>query len=236
MTLPQTDPNEAIDRLTPKERECLSRWLHHATAKEIALDLGISHHAVEKRLKSARQKLGVATSLDAARLLAEAEGYGRTVCQPSEVAATRWEDQDEQVAGTAKLQSLLPRRRPWIIGVTIMSLTLLAILALTPFNMQSTAPQSQEVRVIDKRSGSPADVEAIADETFARLDENKSGFIEGSELTNVSISTVRVSRTPGVPIAMSNASLADADTDKDGRVSRVEYRQRFTAMTNAARK
>ena len=31
----------AIDRLTPKERECLDRWLSHATAKQIALELGV---------------------------------------------------------------------------------------------------------------------------------------------------------------------------------------------------
>ena len=47
-----------ITRLTEREKEALRRWLGHKTAKEIALDLGISHHAVEKRLKMARVKLG----------------------------------------------------------------------------------------------------------------------------------------------------------------------------------
>ena len=46
-----------LDRLTGGEKECLRRFLRHQTAKEIALDLGISHHAVEKRLKMARVKL-----------------------------------------------------------------------------------------------------------------------------------------------------------------------------------
>ena len=82
----QTDAQDAaIARLTAKERECLRLWLEHKTAKEIALDLGISHHAVEKRLKMARTKLDVATSLEAARLLAEAEGYDRTVAGPAEL-------------------------------------------------------------------------------------------------------------------------------------------------------
>src|SRR5687768_13112957 len=44
----------AVLRLTMAERECLKRCLGHQTAKQMALDLGISPHAVEKRLKMAR--------------------------------------------------------------------------------------------------------------------------------------------------------------------------------------
>ena len=54
----------AILRLTRAERECLKRCLNHQTAKQMALDLGISPHAVEKRLKMARAKLGLSSSLD----------------------------------------------------------------------------------------------------------------------------------------------------------------------------
>ena len=69
----------ALDRLTEREKDCLRRWLLHKTAKEIAIDLGVSPHAVEKRLKMARAKLGVSTSLEAARLLSANEGYDPTV-------------------------------------------------------------------------------------------------------------------------------------------------------------
>ncbi|WP_425229020.1 sigma factor-like helix-turn-helix DNA-binding protein [Sphingomonas sp.] len=75
----------ALGRLTGNEKECLRRRLLHQTAKEMALELGISPHAVEKRLKMARLKLGVGSSLAAARLLAEAEGYGRTLPQPPDL-------------------------------------------------------------------------------------------------------------------------------------------------------
>lgn len=234
-------PGDAVARLTSKERECLERWLRHATAKEIALDLGVSHHTVEKRLKSARQKLGVATSLEAARLLeaaqdAENRSYGRAASHPPEVAAPPATAHTGPVGRTVASKFPSPCRRPWIIGATIMSLTLLALVAFTPFTMQSTAQRTQEVRVIDTRSSSPANVNAVADETFARLDANGSGFIEGSELANVSISTVRLSRTPDTPISTGKAFLVDADADKDGRVSKGEYRQHFAAMANAARK
>ena len=74
----QPSVTESAVRLTEKEKECLRLWLGHSTAKQIALRLGISHHAVEKRLKMARTKLGLSSSLEAARLLEAVEGYQRT--------------------------------------------------------------------------------------------------------------------------------------------------------------
>ena len=67
----------AILRLTKAERECLKRRLSRQTAKEMALDLGISPHAVEKRLKMARAKLGLSSSIDAAKLVESLERSGR---------------------------------------------------------------------------------------------------------------------------------------------------------------
>ncbi|HSG35077.1 MAG TPA: sigma factor-like helix-turn-helix DNA-binding protein, partial [Sphingomonadaceae bacterium] len=68
----------ALERLTDNEKICLRRRLSHQTAKEMALDLGISPHAVEKRLKMARAKLGLSSSLEAARVLADWERYGHS--------------------------------------------------------------------------------------------------------------------------------------------------------------
>jgi DNA-binding CsgD family transcriptional regulator len=67
----------AILRLTIAERECLKRCLDHQTAKQMALDLGISPHAVEKRLKMARAKLGLSSSLEAAKLVESLERSAR---------------------------------------------------------------------------------------------------------------------------------------------------------------
>ena len=75
------DDRERLSRLTEREKLCLRQWLQHKSAKEIAADLGISHHAVEKRLKMARTKLGATSSLEAARMLGEAERYGQAVTQ-----------------------------------------------------------------------------------------------------------------------------------------------------------
>lgn len=67
----------AILRLTIAERECLKGCLNHQTAKQMALDLGISPHAVEKRLKMARAKLGLSSSLEAAKLVESLERSGQ---------------------------------------------------------------------------------------------------------------------------------------------------------------
>ena len=67
----------AVLRLTTAERECLKRCLNHQTAKQMAIDLGISPHAVEKRLKMARAKLGLSSSLEAAKLVESLKRSGR---------------------------------------------------------------------------------------------------------------------------------------------------------------
>jgi DNA-binding CsgD family transcriptional regulator len=81
------DDRDTISRLTEREKLCLRQWLQHKSAKEIAADLGISHHAVEKRLKMARTKLGATSSLAAARMLGEAEGYGQAVAQSPDLVS-----------------------------------------------------------------------------------------------------------------------------------------------------
>lgn len=81
------DERNPLSKLTEREKVCLRQWLNHKSAKEIAVDLGISHHAVEKRLKMARTKLGATSSLEAARMLAEAEGYGQAVPQAPDLVS-----------------------------------------------------------------------------------------------------------------------------------------------------
>ncbi|HEU0134837.1 MAG TPA: helix-turn-helix transcriptional regulator [Allosphingosinicella sp.] len=81
------DGRDSLARLTEREKVCLRQWLQHKSAKEIAADLGISHHAVEKRLKMARTKLGATSSLEAARMLGEAEGYGQAVPHSPDLAS-----------------------------------------------------------------------------------------------------------------------------------------------------
>ena len=155
----QTDAQDAaIARLTAKERECLRLWLEHKTAKEIALDLGISHHAVEKRLKMARAKLDVATSLEAARVLAQAEGY------------------DRPVTGPPDLPPPVVPHKAWqlptiILGVVAMIFTLVLALALAPAN-----PSADTSDIADQNG--EIVLEGNSEKIFDELDKDDSGFLE----------------------------------------------------------
>ncbi|MBO9579317.1 MAG: hypothetical protein J7498_00285 [Sphingobium sp.] len=122
----------ALSRLTENERACLARRLQHQTAKEMAIDLGISPHAVEKRLKMARTntKLGVSSSLEAARLLEANERYGRAGPQASDLG----EHQDERQESSDP-RPTWRRIAPYALtGVIAMSLVVIALLALAPLN------------------------------------------------------------------------------------------------------
>ena len=77
-----------IAALPEHQRICLRKVLEHKSSKEIAIELGISPHTVDQRLKSAMQNLGVGSRVAAARLLAEHETpvYQPLVYQSPELA------------------------------------------------------------------------------------------------------------------------------------------------------
>jgi DNA-binding CsgD family transcriptional regulator len=55
--------------LSDAERDCLRLVYAHLTSKDIARELGISHHTVDMRLRTAIRKLGVSNRTEAAMLL-----------------------------------------------------------------------------------------------------------------------------------------------------------------------
>jgi len=232
MMLQRTTTDEraaSVARLTPKERECLDRWLAHATAKEIALDLGITHHAVEKRLKSARAILGVTSTLEAARMVAVAKGYGQAVSHSPEVGlapAAREVD-----AASTPLPWWKQRSSRILAGASIMSLFLLAALALQPASQP--APASQKVVVVNRANGTSTDLATALGGVFAKLDKNGDGFIAGDELTGGRFQVTRTTIAKGDTVPRPTATtLSDFDADRDGRVSEAEFR---TGMANLAR-
>jgi DNA-binding CsgD family transcriptional regulator len=80
-----------LEKLTEAQREVLRRWNERKSAKEIAIELGITHWAVNERLRTARRALRVGTSQEAARLLVQAEqgaAYKRDVYEPLRLAET----------------------------------------------------------------------------------------------------------------------------------------------------
>lgn len=63
-----------VHTLSEREKETLRLLFRGHDAKSAATTLGLSVHTVNERLREARRKLGVGSSREAARLLAEVEG------------------------------------------------------------------------------------------------------------------------------------------------------------------
>ena len=61
------------DRLSEGQKDCLRLVMLHFSSKEIARKLCVSPHTVDKRLKMAISIMGVATRVDAARMLVQSE-------------------------------------------------------------------------------------------------------------------------------------------------------------------
>jgi DNA-binding CsgD family transcriptional regulator len=90
--------SQRVTALPEHQRVCLRMVLEHKSSKEIALELGISPHTVDQRVKSAMQTLGVGSRVAAARLLAEHEAlvYQPLVYQHLDLA-------DASKAGSARV-------------------------------------------------------------------------------------------------------------------------------------
>jgi DNA-binding CsgD family transcriptional regulator len=58
----------SVEKLSPREKECLRLMLQAMRPKDIARATGLSLHTINGHLKSARRKLGTNDSLTAARI------------------------------------------------------------------------------------------------------------------------------------------------------------------------
>lgn len=217
----------AVARLTNKERECLHRRLRPQTAKEMALDLGVSPHAVEKRLKMARTKLGVNSSIAAARLLVAAEAYQQLGPHPSDLASAEFGG--EKNRGVALLH-FAKRPRPFLIlmGATLMTILLAAALTLGAVDPQAGSPQVTEDGGF--RKADQAQTNAFLLESFELFDRDGSGFLDMREVS--ALEPRNAQRDPSLkpPPAGKNRDIeaetkwmAKLDTDRDGHVSTQEY-------------
>jgi DNA-binding CsgD family transcriptional regulator len=72
-----------VDRLTKGQADCLRLVAQHLSSKEIALQLGISPHTVDQRIRGARQTLGVERRSQAARMLIEGDQRSGALLDPT---------------------------------------------------------------------------------------------------------------------------------------------------------
>ena len=209
----------ALARLTDNEKECLRRRLQQQTAKEMALELGVSPHAVEKRLKMARTKLGLSSSLEAARLLAAFDGYQQTGPRAPdlEIAAARGDNRFH---------------RKIALGATAMIVLAATALAVV---MQPSEPGvaaragiSVQADERDWIEATPETIRAFLTDGFTLMDKDKSGFVDRSEVLGYGL--IQGSSPPDVE-SLSEAEIEEgrrrwiavADRNDDRLVSLDEY-------------
>jgi DNA-binding CsgD family transcriptional regulator len=73
---------DRVARLTDGQLDCLRLVDQHLSSKEIAVELGISPHTVDQRIRQALHTLGVSRRAQAARIVAQfAEPYQRLIHQ-----------------------------------------------------------------------------------------------------------------------------------------------------------
>ena len=92
---------DRVAKLTPGQLDCLRLVDAHLSSKEIAVQLGISPHTVDQRIRQALQILGVERRSQAARLVAQHCGtYQRLIHQLPHIEAE--DDSDESESAVSK--------------------------------------------------------------------------------------------------------------------------------------
>ena len=96
-----TAPVESpVARLSQGQLDCLRLVDEHLSSKEIAVELGISSHTVDQRIRGALQILGVERRSHAARKVARELGpYQRLIHQPPHIEASPDSDQFDAAVG-----------------------------------------------------------------------------------------------------------------------------------------
>jgi DNA-binding CsgD family transcriptional regulator len=77
---------QRVAKLSKAQLDCLLLVDQHLSSKEIAVELGISSHTVDQRIRGALQVLGVERRAHAARMVAQVHGpYQRLIHQPPHI-------------------------------------------------------------------------------------------------------------------------------------------------------
>jgi DNA-binding CsgD family transcriptional regulator len=225
-----------ITRLTENEKECLRRRLRPQTAKEMAIDLGISPHAVEKRLKMARTKLGLSSSLAAARLLAESEGY-QTLVPHSLDLSNGVVGVEEKVTAATPIEVEARLIHKGSIMLAILFLIALVQDVPAPDTYRSIMKNEKGEDVLPRKVG--LDEAAAWDKQgFRQKDLDHSGFLNPREASAMEPrDRYRDASLPPAPAAGARDAAGERkwmrllDNNRDGRVSQQEYVEYMTPWT-----
>ena len=130
-----------LDALSEKERETLRLIVRGHDAKSSARELGLSVHTINERLRSARRKLDVTSSKEAARILLQREGTPEKLADKQFGGAAAEEGVSEHIGKRART---IPA--PFLIGAIVMTLVL-AALAMAALPQHTVNPETATLEV-----------------------------------------------------------------------------------------
>lgn len=113
-----------LERLTPAQMECLRLVAQHKSSKQIAIELGLSSHAIDARIKRILANLDVATRHDAARWYLEIRGeaYQPLVCPPSDLTcSSEYRDEEASITDASEIDEPVGQLRSSVAGRSMQS-------------------------------------------------------------------------------------------------------------------
>ena len=100
LSQPDSTVIERVARLSQGQLDALLLVDQHLSSKEIAVELGISPHTVDQRIRGALHILGVERRSQAARMVAQVQGpYQRLIHQPPHIEGGAASAQSEDAVG-----------------------------------------------------------------------------------------------------------------------------------------
>ena len=100
LSQPDSTVIERVARLSQGQLDALLLVDQHLSSKEIAVELGISPHTVDQRIRGALHILGVERRSQAARMVAQVQGpYQRLIHQPPHIEGGAASAQSEVAVG-----------------------------------------------------------------------------------------------------------------------------------------
>lgn len=156
--------------LSEREKETLRLLLGGHDAKSIAATLGLSVYTVNDRLREARRKLGVSSSREAARRLAEMEGQDPNILGGKDLGSASTSAPPARSEAQAAPR-LVDHRLTWLLGgMLIMSLIIIAG-ALSTMNASITASAVTEPAATAVAPVPETEASAAARQWVALLDK-----------------------------------------------------------------
>jgi len=159
--------------LSEREKEALRLLLVGHDAKSIANRLGLSVYTINDRLRDARRKLGVSSSREAARRLAEMDGGAPNILGGKEIGDAEIPSLVERPGQPAPPRSW-DRGLAWLAGGMLIMSLIIAAVALSNLGAMSRDVQASAQNVLAS-DPQPAETEgsAIARKWVGLIDEGQ---------------------------------------------------------------